>query len=307
MNRLAELIMLPWRWLKNRRIKPGILLKVYVLLGLAPPKTWPILAHIFDASKSEYLLADWREKYVVLRKDRIIGRVVYCSGEFELEKSEKARALFGKPTKHMVFVDIGANIGTMCIPMVARGHFARAIAIEPEPRNARLLRSNIHLNGVAEQIEVIEAAAGDSTGTAALFLSSNNFGDHYLKADQAAMDSRESVQINVRKLDDLILPGKRENLFLWLDTQGYEGFVLKGATEIIADAPPLVIEFSPDTLNQTGAYEALFHAVLHAPYSKIYDLNEASPAPMPATAETLDKLFKTYLGNGKSTDLFFTR
>ncbi|HIP23609.1 MAG TPA: FkbM family methyltransferase [Rhodobacteraceae bacterium] len=206
----------------------------------------------------------------------------------------------------MVFVDIGANIGTMCIPMVARGYFAGAIAIEPEPLNARLLRSNVHLNDVADRIKVIEAAAGDSTGTATLFLSTYNFGDHCLKADQATMDSRESVQIGVRKLDDLIPPNEREHLFLWLDTQGYEGFVLKGGAEIITSAPSLVLEFCPKTLTQTGAYDALCQAVLKAPYCTIFDLAEAAPTPMPATAETLDRLFKAYLEKDKFTDLFFT-
>ncbi len=32
-------------------------------------------------------------------------------------------------------IDIGANIGTICIPAVKCGLFDRAIAIEPEPLN----------------------------------------------------------------------------------------------------------------------------------------------------------------------------
>jgi len=253
------------------------------------------------------MLAEWQETYVVSRKDRIIGRAVYCSGAFELDKSEKVLALFGQPTEQMVFVDVGANIGTMCIPMVARGHFAKAIAIEPEPLNARLLRSNIHLNGIADRIEVFEAAAGAHMGMAALFLSTYNFGDHFLRADQATMDQRESVQIDVQKLDDLIPPTARENLFLWLDTQGYEGFVLKGASEILTNAPPLVLEFAPSTLHKAQAYAPLCKAILSAPYTRFYDLAEAEPVARAATKENLDRVFDAYFESDKFTDLFFLR
>ncbi len=303
MSLIARILFFPWRWLKSRRIKPSVWLKIYVLFGWDVRKSKAILAHEFNTSKADFLLADWQEKYVVARRDRIIGRAVYCSGEFELDKFEKAKRLYGQPTDHMTFVDIGANIGTMCIPMVARGHFSRAVAIEPEPLNVRLLWSNTHLNGVANQIEVFETAVGERTGSAALLLSSFNFGDHYVQADQALAHRRESVEVSVRKLDDLVPRGERADLFLWLDIQGYEGFVLKGAPEIIAGAPPMVLEFYPKALSHAQSYEALCDVVLGAPYTKLFDLNEEEPAAIPVTRQALAHLFDQYYEDDGSTDL----
>jgi len=307
MNSMMRYLSLPWQWVKTRRLKPSVLLKIYQLLGWDIQKSPNILRHIFNTSKADFLLADWQEKYVVARRDLVIGRAVFCSGEFELDKFDKARALLGQDTGQMAFVDIGANIGTMCIPMIARGHFARAIAIEPEPLNARLLSTNIHLNNVADQIEVFEAALGDSAGSAKLYMSTTNFGDHLLSPDGTTVENRQSVEVDVKTLDELIPLGERSNLFLWLDTQGYEGFVLKSASAILADAPPMVLEFDPDSLGIGQAYETLCTAVLNAPYTKVYDLDEANPVAVPVTAQALDALFQEYNRVDGFTDLLFIK
>ena len=47
-----------------------------------------------------------------------------------------------------IFLDIGANIGVICIPAVSRGLVEEAIAIEPESENFKLLKLNISLNNL---------------------------------------------------------------------------------------------------------------------------------------------------------------
>jgi FkbM family methyltransferase len=63
-----------------------------------------------------------------------------------------------------VFVDVGAHIGTSVIPALTRHGFARAIAIEPDPGNVRVLRANLALNGLHEQVAVVPAALSNSPG-----------------------------------------------------------------------------------------------------------------------------------------------
>lgn len=60
-----------------------------------------------------------------------------------------------------LFVDVGAHIGTVTIPVLLDNPVARAIAVEPLPENIALLAENAGLNGVADRLRIIEAAVGD--------------------------------------------------------------------------------------------------------------------------------------------------
>src|SRR5262245_53402866 len=83
-------------------------------------------------------------KFTVLTADDAIGKVLYARKQYELELMTKATALLrslgqcssrGQGT----IVDIGANNGVIAVGMLYTGQFARAIAVEPEPRNFSLL------------------------------------------------------------------------------------------------------------------------------------------------------------------------
>lgn len=55
------------------------------------------------------------------------------------------------------FVDIGANIGSQTIYAMLSGHHARALAVEPVPANAKLLRMNMMLNGLEDRVGTVES------------------------------------------------------------------------------------------------------------------------------------------------------
>jgi len=251
-------------------------------------------------------MADGRETFVVSVRDKAIGRTVFASGEYDLDKLEKVRGLYPKPTKDMVFVDVGANIGTMCIPAVKRGYFASAIAIEPEPLNKRLLTANIALNDLCEKIDVVAKALGRDAGKAALHLCDHNLGDHRMGIGSGKETGRAKIEIEVETLDSVIAPKTRPDVFLWMDTQGYEGFVLAGGAETIAHAPPLVIEFCPHLMRQSRSFEPMWEALSGAPYAYFYDLGAENPVRQPLTKAALDTLFETYDTGEAYTDLFIT-
>jgi hypothetical protein len=107
------------------------------------------------------------ERYLVHSKDAVIGREVFLSGQFDFDKVESAIKLVAHHTGRTdveILLDIGANIGTVCVPAVARGLVKRAIAIEPDPTNCRLLRINALLNRVEAKVAIFESALGDTAG-----------------------------------------------------------------------------------------------------------------------------------------------
>ena len=124
-------------------------------------------------------------------------------------------------------MDVGANIGTICIPAVRRGLVRSAIAVEAVPAIVRLLKANLELNGVAETIAVVSAAVSDrGGGTIEIAINAANQGDNRIAADVAKAGDRgnfpDIVRVVTVTLDDLLLDGVDDTL-IWMDIQGHEG------------------------------------------------------------------------------------
>jgi FkbM family methyltransferase len=232
-------------------------------------------------ARQEFVLCNLpgKEMYVVSARDEIIGRELFLSGEFDFEKFEFAYRLLQTKRpgwRPKTLLDVGGNIGTISIPAVARGYAERAIAIEPDPQNCRLLRANIELNGLSGRIDVHEMAAGEQPGhVLELELSDYNLGDHRIRAagvPSADSNSRQSVSVTSTTLDSVCAGIPAGELLVWMDVQGYEGFVLAGSSNLLAQRPPLVLEFWPGGMARTGSFP-LVQSSLQS-YSGFIDLAE---------------------------------
>ena len=106
-----------------------------------------------------------------------VGRKIYVQREYDpVETSYLMQVL--KPG--MLFLDIGANIGYFTLLAAsAVGPEGRVIAVEPEPKNYRVLTKNLALNGIKNALPR-NVALGSSCGSAALYLNEQNWGDHRL-------------------------------------------------------------------------------------------------------------------------------
>jgi FkbM family methyltransferase len=209
------------------------------------------------------------ERFVVKGGDQYIGRGVFVNGEFDFSKFDKALNLIAQHRggwQPSVLIDVGANIGTICIPAVARGRVQRALAIEAEADNTRVLRANIALNGLEERIAAVHSAAGPEDGkTLILELDTKNFGDNRIRVSDEPGDcgetDRELTSVPSSTLDTLAAGLPAHDALLWMDVQGFEGIVLTGARSILANKPPLVLEFSPYHMARAGAFTALCEAI----------------------------------------------
>src|SRR5215217_1038826 len=68
-----------------------------------------------------------------------------------------------------VVLDIGAHLGYFTVLAAKRG--ATVLAFEPNPRTIAHLRRNLALNGVTDDVRVVQRAVGGEPGTASFFLS----------------------------------------------------------------------------------------------------------------------------------------
>jgi len=78
---------------------------------------------------------------------------------------DKLAHFVGRISEGMTVWDIGANVGLYTLPAAqAAGSTGHVVAFEPMPRNLRILRRHLALNGCG-RVEVCEAAVGDEAGT----------------------------------------------------------------------------------------------------------------------------------------------
>ena len=84
-----------------------------------------------------------------------------------------------------------------------------------------------------------------------------------------------------------------------MDIQGYEGYALRGAPQVLAELPPLVVEFWPYGMLRADSFSALCAAVAH--YNGFFDL--AKPAQRLRKLSELDDLFKEIGPDGQYTDI----
>ena len=153
----------------------------------------------------------------------------------------------GRLPPDAVFVDVGAHIGTHTIYALRTGRFARAIAFEPEPRNARLLAMNLEINGLADAVVVVRKAAGGRGGTAVLHLHPRNTGAHAIGVPPS-VDGQVSLDVPMVRVEDELERSalRRATIGLvWIDVEGYEPQVLDGLAGLIARSVPLAFEFTP--------------------------------------------------------------
>lgn len=267
----------------------------------------------FDTTDKDKLLIvnSSSETFVVSTNDRTIGRHLFIHGSFDFEKFEAAIAAIRPDFKPDLLLDIGANIGTICVPALKRGLFAQAIANEPEPFNFALLQANISINGLTNKVQAHNIALGSADGAEVAFeLSPTNYGDHRIRVLESdgleGEKDRKVTRVKCQRLDSTLKKIDPNSTLIWIDTQGFEGHVLDGAKNTLKKHPPLVIEFWPYGLKRSGGYELLKKAITEAGYSRLVDLRKPRSSASEATAVSLDALYKELGEGGDFTDLLLT-
>ena len=174
--------------------------------------------------------------------DIAVGRHV-ATGGYEPDVT----ALFRRMLEPgMSVIDIGANIGYFAMLAASLvGPSGHVLAVEPNPRNARMLEASRKANGFAN-MTLCQAAAGEATGVLALHAVYSNGMTAAVSDDVDHLLAAETVAC--LRVDRLVEPGRKVD-FIKIDVEGAEYTALIGCTRIIeADRPVIVSEFSPELI-----------------------------------------------------------
>ena len=243
--------------------------------------------------------------------DKVIARDVFIEKvPFDFDKFKLGVSLLDPNHQRTTLIDIGANIGTICIPAITRGIFKNAIAIEPEPFNFKILNSNVILNNLSEKIELHNVALGDSQDEFVIFeLSDINYGDHRVQGKNAVElmneSSRKTLKVKSTTLNHLVKGINTADIVIWMDVQGFEGYVLAGASDVLSKQVPICIEFWPYGLKRSGCYPQLKSALINNGYKCFYNLHDIIISPILLTEESIDSLYNKIGESGDNVDLLF--
>lgn len=215
------------------------------------------------------------------------------------------RAAGAGPTD--LVVNVGANNGCTVLPLIAHGFARRAIAIEPEPTNAALLRYNIAAHGFDAHITALACAMGAADGVLAFEVSPTNKGDHRLAGEAPTPPGWRRIETPVKRLDDAVTPDLSgldpRTVLTWMDIQGAEPLAIAGGAAHFARFPFLITEFGPKAMMRLGAARDDALALFAQTWTHAHDLWRGETFPIAALGETWDRL----AASGGETDLLLSR
>jgi FkbM family methyltransferase len=194
------------------------------------------------------------------------------------------------PADGGTFIDVGANIGLVTVPIVERTQ-ALGFAFEPEPRNFRYLQRNIAQRGLAGRVETFNVAVYSEEAALRMELSSDNHGDHRVLPGSSRDGSSRTVEVVAAPLDVLLADHPLDPpVVMKVDTQGCEVRVLSGAENVLARTDYLIVEYWPAGLRRMGdSVEALEEFLFRFPFATVLDQHDL-PAKLEPVRSALESL-----------------
>lgn len=250
--------------------------------------------------------------FIVNSSDKVIGKSTFVDKTpFDSTILNDAfHHLYKFRTKQIKsIVDIGANIGTIGLTAVASKMVQNCIAFEPDLRNFSLLKSNIVLNHLQESVSAYNVALSNGkSNKMELEIDSLNFGDSRLRVgnNQGLFNesSRNTIKVQVKKLDDYINEIKPNDSLIFIDTQVSEGLILKGASNFLKFGIPIVSEFWPYGLSRINCFEDFLDAIDNGMY-KHFILLEKNPLHYSFSRDAIIELYKKLTFTEGSTNILF--
>lgn len=143
-----------------------------------------------------------------------------------------------RPLRDPLFLDLGCHFGLFSFAVARHcGPGSRCVAVDPSGLACDMVRRIRDRNGWGEQIEVLQAAAGDRLGEMELVDAGAPAAGYFVPPrDQPAADRTRVPMITV---DELTRRAGRMPSVVKIDVESYEHEVLHGATRTL-EAPGVV-------------------------------------------------------------------
>jgi FkbM family methyltransferase len=169
-----------------------------------------------------------------------VGFEIMINGIYE---AETINFVCNRIQKNGVFLDVGANIGAISIPICKQRNDIDVICLEAAPWIFEYLNRNMVVNQLAK-VSLINKAISDKDGNQVDFFSPR---DKFGKGSLAPVFTDKSVKVGTITLDVLanLVGGKKPIDLIKVDVEGFEAPTFRGGRALLepSNAPDILFEF----------------------------------------------------------------
>lgn len=168
-----------------------------------------------------------------------IGEEIFVNGYYEKEIID---LILRNLDKGQTFLDLGANIGAITLPIAKEKPYIKIFCVEASAKMFEYLSFNIQLNNF-RNVGTINNALSDLDDLQLSFYAPS---EKYGKGSLSPVFTNEIETVDSISVDTLISRYSIENVgVIKIDVEGYEYCVFKGARNLLTskNAPKIVFEF----------------------------------------------------------------
>lgn len=199
-----------------------------------------LLKHYSKQTRDVIISGQFGLNYKVPNIHESIGFELFINGAYELDN---IKLIISKIPQNGVFIDIGANVGSISIPISKLRPDIKIYSIEASPRVFAYLQYNVEVNGCSN-IRIENRALSNVDNQFVPFYSPEEL---FGKGSFSPVFTDIPEQVQTIKLDTFITENSIEMLdFIKIDVEGYEKTVLAGGEGSLSgtNSPCILFEFS---------------------------------------------------------------
>ncbi len=221
-----------------------------------------------ELERDKYLYTNGSDIKYLMQSSDWVSKKLYIDQSFDDKILRKAIKILNIKKFQKTLVNVGAHIGSTCIPALKKKYFKDMIAFEPSKNNFNLLAANVYINNLGSRARIFNLAI------------SNKKSKTYIKKFQNTGDYRvvktknknlELIKCDI--LDNYTKKLNKKNSLIFMDTQGHEPLVFLGSKKTLNKKIPIVFEFAPFLMdnNWIKGFSLVFKK-----YKYFYDLHKSS-------------------------------
>jgi FkbM family methyltransferase len=233
-----------------------------------------LLAKQINSKQDATVRGDYECVYKLPNIKENIGFEIFVNGIYE---KDTIAFIVNHLKSGKIFIDIGANIGAISVPVLKQRKDIKAVCIEAAPWIFDYLQVNLAANGVTA-VSVNKAISDIGKKQVEFFSPLDKFG----KGSLAPVFTSSGVSVETITLDELLKPYDPVDIgLIKIDVEGFEYAVFLGGSELLKreDSPDILFEFVDWAENSAFSNGAgLAQSLLFEYGYKLYFFGSKGPA-----------------------------
>ena len=249
-----------------------------------------------------------------------ISKSLYINKCFEYDIYQRS-INFLKSKKYLLdkgnntIIDIGINNGVISIGALLAEDFNYSIGFDGCKNHIESCRRNIEANSLEDKFSLFHAVLSDTSKTVLFENSISDFGQHRVvgQADkdfQYLFDEDKNIKKEVKSctLDSLLIPYSEKlrggNNLLWIDVEGHEGFIFKGASNLLKSSLPCIMELCPYMIKRSGMDHKSYIEIIQSNWEQFWILRDYKIVNYPTSV--IGNFMQEIDGNGSYSNIILT-